>query len=191
MLSHIKKHILLITEERAKLKAGIYLKWDGEVALRSFINDMTTGMKDALFWKVQVQPQDSVDHLVEQIYAIDPFEAKVMTEWETRPNANKSWERCVQYFLCKADKLKIHKKATAKQAGYHSANNVQEEAERAAEQEEQVNMVLETMEKSGKQMSAVATTNAKMVAIISKLAKQVAKLTAMNNNLVNALIAQG
>jgi hypothetical protein len=29
------------------------------------------------------------------------------------------------------------------------------------------------------------------VAIISKLAKQVAKLTAMNNNLVNALIAQG
>jgi isopenicillin N synthase-like dioxygenase len=145
------------------------------------MNDMTTGMKDASFWKVQV---------VEQIYAIDPFEAKV-TEWETKPTATKSWERCVQYFLHEADKLKIHKKATAKQAGYHSAANEQEEAERAAEQEEQVNMVSEAMEKSGKQMNAVVTTNAKMEATISELAKQVAKLTAMNNNLINALIAQG
>jgi hypothetical protein len=88
MLSHIKTHIPLTTEERAKLKAGIYLKWDGEVILRSFINDMTTGMKDASLWKVQIQPQDAGDHLVEQMYEIDPFETKVMAEWETRPTGN-------------------------------------------------------------------------------------------------------
>jgi hypothetical protein len=56
--------------------------------LRSFMNDMTTGMKDALLWKVQIQPQDAGDHLVEQMYEIDPFETKAMAEWETRPNAN-------------------------------------------------------------------------------------------------------
>jgi hypothetical protein len=68
--------------------------------------------------------QDIVDHLVEQIYNVDPFDTKTMTDWETRPTINKTWERCVQYFLHEADKLKIHKKATAKQAGY--AANVQE-----------------------------------------------------------------
>jgi transcription antitermination factor NusG len=52
-------------------------------------------------------------------------------------------------------------------------------------------MVLEAMEKSGKQVNAVATTNAKMEATIAELTKQVAKLTNMNCNLVKALIAAG
>jgi hypothetical protein len=167
MLKHIKDQIPLTTEERATLKAGIYLKWDGTTSLRSFINDMENGMKDASFWGVQVQPADAVDHLVEQIYANDPFESKVMTDWETRPTNKKTWERCIQYFLVEADKTKIHKKATAKQAGYHSANNVQEEADDAAEQDEQVNMVLEAMESGREQMNAVAATNTKLEATIA------------------------
>jgi CO dehydrogenase/acetyl-CoA synthase beta subunit len=192
-------HIPLTTEERAKLKAGIYLKWDGTTSLRSYIYDIKTGMKDASFWKVSILPQDIVDHLVQQIYEIDPFKEKVMTEWGTRPTANKIWERCVQYFLKAADKLKIHQKATAKQPGYHSAANVQEEeekaaeeeAQKAAEQEEHLNMVLEAMENSGEQMNAVVATatNAKMEATIAELTKQVAKLTDVNNCLVKALLA--
>jgi hypothetical protein len=139
---------------------------------------------------------------VQQIYHADPFKEEMMTEWETRPAVNKTWERCTQYFLQAADKLRIHQKATAKQSGYHSAANVQEkaekaekvaqeEAERAAEQEEQVNMVLEAFEKSGEQMNAVAATNAKLKATIAELTKRVSKLTEMNSNLVKALIAAG
>ena len=88
-------------------------------------------MKDASYWKVKTLPQDLVDHLVQQIYHADPFKEEMMTEWETRPAVNKTWERCTQYFLQAADKLRIHQKATAKQSGYHSAANVQEEAEKA------------------------------------------------------------
>jgi hypothetical protein len=143
-ISHHQNTHPITTEERAKLKAGIYLKWDGEVTPQKLHQRHDHRHERCLVL-------EAVNHLVEQIYKIDPFEAKVMTEWETRLTANKSWERSVQYFLREADKLKIHKKATAKKASYHSAANVQEEAERAAEQEEQVNMVLEAMEKNGEQ----------------------------------------
>lgn len=155
MLKHIKEHIPLTTEERKQLKAGIYIKWDGTISLRSFINEMENGMKAASYWQVQMQPADAIDHLVEQIYAIYPFETKVMTDWETRPGYKKTWKLCMKYFMAEADKNKIHKKATAKQAGFHSANKVHEAAKETAEHEEHVNMVLEAMESGCEQMNAV------------------------------------
>jgi hypothetical protein len=60
MLAHIKKQIPLTTEELAQLKAGIFLKWDPTTKLRSFINEMENGMKDASYWKVKTLPQDLV-----------------------------------------------------------------------------------------------------------------------------------
>jgi hypothetical protein len=59
------------------------------------------------------------------------------------------------------------------------------------EQAEQVNMVLEAMERSDEQMkNAVAATNAKLEATITEMTKQIGKLTEMNtSNLDKAPIA--
>lgn len=192
MLKHIKEQIPLTTDERSQMKNGIYLTWDGTTSLRSFINRMTEGMKAASFWNVHVQQPDMVDHLVSQIYKIDPFESKVMTDWETRRQDRKTWEQCIQYFQAEADKQNIIKKATAKQAGYESAANVEEKSDTASTtDEEHVNIIVEQLERNGEQMNAVAMTNAKLENTVAELTKQMGQLLTMNSNLVQTIVALG
>lgn len=88
LLKHIKEQIPLTAKERTQLKNTMNIKWDGTTSLQRFVNQMVAGMKAASFWnwKVSVQLQDAVDHLVQQIFAaVDPFDTKVMvmTDWET------------------------------------------------------------------------------------------------------------
>lgn len=193
MLQHIKRQIPITTSERATMKQAVFAKWDGVKSLRKFINEMKAAMKAAKSWDVPIQLADAVDHLVEQIYAIDPFEERVMTEWETRTVA-KGWSACCLYFLDAADKARIVKKATAKQAGFESAANVREAAAGDAapdDTEEHVNLILEQMEKNGEQMNAVAQTNAKLHDTIERQSKQISKLLEMNEALVKAITAMG
>jgi hypothetical protein len=67
----------------------------------------------------------------------------------------------------------------------------EDKAEEDDDEAEQVNIVLEAMERSGEQMNTVAATNAKLEATIAEMTKQISKLTEMNSNLVKALIAVG
>jgi transcription initiation factor IIF auxiliary subunit len=169
------------------MKNKIFTKWDNTTTLRSYVNQMDLAIKEAAYRNVQGLPQDCMDHLlVSQIYANNPFETKVMTGWETRKVDLKTWDRCKIYFIKEAKKLKIHKKATAKQSCYYSAANVKEEE--ASETEENVNLVLKAMQASTEQMNAVALANTKNEATIAKLGDQIGKLNEMNANLVQLVV---
>ena len=191
MLQEVKKHVPLTTEQRNSMKAAIFCAWDGTVSLRKYINTVEQAMKEASYWQIKTLSEDVRDHVVKQIYDVDPFEAKVMTEWELKRMDMKTWNYCKEYFLREADKLQIHKTATAKQSGYGSAANVKEEVEDTSDTEENVNLVLEAMQASTEQMNAVAVTNSKLEAVVTEQAKQITRLTDMNSNLISIIKALG
>ena len=97
-----------------------------------------------------------------------------------------------------ADNVSQWNQATAKQAGFHSAANVEEAEEDPTEVEENVNLVLDAMEKSAEQINAVAMANAGfeqtikgLEATITAQSKQITKLLEMNQSLVGMLAAAG
>jgi hypothetical protein len=116
---------------------------------------------------------------------------KVISEWEKKQSLLKNWAACKKYFLEAADKIKNFNKSTAKRSGYHSAASMEEEMEDATEMEDNVNLVLDAMQKSAEEINAVVATNASMEATIKEQTKQISRLLEMNNNLVKARVAEG
>jgi hypothetical protein len=171
------------------------IPWDPTITLRKFSIDLDANHKIAKRWKITILETDVMDHFVEQIYKNNAFDEKVMMVWENKRAAIfKTWERCKAYFLKEADDKVAYNKSTAKQMGYHSAAHVEE----AKEMEDNVNLVLDAMQKSAEEINAVVATNAGLEATIkglertvSEQSKQISKLIGMNKNLVKALAAAG
>jgi cysteinyl-tRNA synthetase len=132
-----------------------------------------------------------MDHFVDQVYKHGVFEMKVMSECEKKRSILKNWMACKKYFLEAADEIKNFNKSTAKRVGYHSVASMEEETEDATEMEENVNLVLEAMQKSAEEINAVLATNSSLEATIKEQTKQISRLLEMNNNLVKALVAAG
>jgi hypothetical protein len=190
LLEHIKKGIPLTTIERNEMKALMTVPWDTAQTLRSYANTLDRNWKTNKRWKIAILEPDVTDHFVDQIYKHGVFEMKVMSEWEKKRSILKNWATCKKYFLEAADEIKNFNKSTAKRSGYHSAASM-EETEDATEMEDNVNLVLDAMQKSAEEINAVVTTNASMEATIKEQTKQISRLLEMNNNLVKALVAAG
>jgi hypothetical protein len=77
-----------------------------------------------------------------------------MTDWENKRPIFKTWDHCKAYFLKEAENINQYNKSTAKQSGYGSAGNVEDEE--ATEMEENVNLVLEAMQKNAEEINAVS-----------------------------------
>lgn len=196
LLEQIKAAVSLTTYERNQIKDLVRIPWDSTITLRKYANTLDTNRKTAKRWKISVIEQDVMDHFVAQIYQSNTFDIKIMTDWENKRPIFKTWDHCKAYFLKEAENIKQYNKSTAKQSGYGSAGNVEDEE--ATEMEENVNLVLEAMQKNAEEINAVVATNAGfentikgLERTISEQAKQISKLLEMNNNLVKSLTAMG
>jgi hypothetical protein len=194
LLEQIKSVISLTTHERNEIKNLVKIPWDGTSTLRKFSIDLDANRKTAKRWKITILETDVMDHFVEQIYKSNAFDEKVMMAWENKRAIFKTWEHCKAYFLKEADDKSAYNKSTAKQMGYHSAANVED----AEDMEDNVNIVLEAMQKSAEEINAVVATNTGLEATIkglertiSEQSKQISKLIGMNENLVKALATAG
>ena len=184
LLKQIRSEILLTTVERTAMKATVFTPWDNTTTLRSYANQIDQSVQSCQRWKILIIPQDVIDHFVGQIYDNKTFEQKIMMDWESKKAAIKTWSYCKTYFLKHAADLKNYDKSTgggARKAGYHSARNVEEiEENESAEMEENVNIVLDAMERNSEQMNQVAATNVKLEATIEEMSKQITRLLEMN-----------
>lgn len=188
MLQHLRKNIALTTADVDEMKNTVFIKWDpSHESLRAFINRVEKGARGCKRWNIGILEPDLVQHLVKQAYQSSIFEMKIMSDWEGKRTVLKTWKRAKEYFVAEADKMKNHSKATAKQSGYHSAANVQEEEQI----EDGVNAVVEAMTKTAEEMNMVATANAGYEATIKEMAGQISKLIEMNTNLVKVIEANG
>ena len=188
MLQHLRKNIALTTADVDEMKNTVFIKWDpGHESLRAFINRMEKGARGCKRWNIGLLESDLVQHLVKQAYQASIFEMKIMSDWEGKRTVLKTWKRAKEYFVAEADKQKNHSKATAKQAGYHSAANVEE----MNEVDDNVNAVVEAMTKTAEEMNMVAAANAGYEATIKEMAGQISKLIEMNTNLVKLIEANG
>ena len=190
LLSQIRSSILLTTVERRELKAMVFTEWEvASTTIRAYANAIDAAWKTNERWNNVILEQDIVDHFVGEMYKSGLFDEKVMSMWEKRKDEVRKWESAKKFFFSKADDEKTFKKSTAKNAGYGSAANVDDEEN--ADTEESVNMVLEAMQANTDQMNAVAATNTGLEQTIKEQSKQITTLLKMNENLVKALVAAG
>ena len=197
LLAQIKKTISLTTYERNEVKKLMALEWDTTTTVRKYSNTLDANRKTCVRWGIKVLESDLIDHFVAQMYKHGHFEMKTMAKWENMQQHRKNWEACKNYFIAEAEELQRFNKSTAKQMGYHSGANVEEEDD-DDEATEKVNMVFEMMQKNAEEMNAVAAANSGyeatikgLEATITEQAKQITKLIEMNNVLVASLVAAG
>eukprot|EP00956_Cyclotella_meneghiniana_P020521 scaffold36341_cov43-Cyclotella_meneghiniana.AAC.7 len=177
LLGQIKSSILLTTVERKELKALVFTELDvSSTSIRAYANAIDAAWKTNERWNNTILEQDIVDHFVGEMYKSGLFDEKVMAMWEKRKD--------------EADDEKTYKKSTAKNAGFGSMANVEEEPITDA-MDESVNAVLEAMQANTEQMNAVAVTNAGLEQTVKEQSKQIIALIKMNENLVKALTAAG
>ena len=191
LLGQIKSSILLTTVERRELKALVFTEWDvSSTSIRAYANAIDAAWKTNERWNNTILEQDIVDHFVGEMYKSSLFDEKVMAMWEKRKDEVRKWDSAKKFFFAKADDEKTYKKSTAKNAGFGSMANVEEEPATDAT-DESVNMVLEAMQANTEQMHAVAATNAGLEQTVKEQSKQISALIKMNENLVKALTAAG
>ena len=128
LLSQIRSSILLTTVERRELKAMVFTEWEvASTTIRAYANAIDAAWKTNERWNNVILEQDIVDHFVGEMYKSGLFDEKVMSMWEKRKDEVRKWESAKKFFFSKADDEKTFKKSTAKNAGYGSAANVDDE----------------------------------------------------------------
>ena len=188
LLAQIKSEIMLTTVERKQMRDAVFLPWDTTTDQR---------VLNCKRWEIIIVPQDVIDHFVGQIYDNKVFEKEVLITWEKKKTAIKTWRYCKKYFIDHATELRNYDKTTAKDLGYHSAGNMVEtqgtviQQSDSSDMEENVNAVLDAMERSAEEMNLVAATNSKLESTISEQMKLISRLMEMNENLVKQLAAAG
>ena len=188
---------MLTTVERKQMRNAVFTPWDVTTSLRSFATSIDQRVLSCKRWDIIIVTQDIIDHFVGQIYDNKVFEKEVLITWEKKKSAIKTWRYCKEYFIKHATDLRNYDKTTAKDLGYHSAANMTEtnstviQQAESSDMEENVNAVLDAMERSTEEMNLVAATNSKLEATISNQMKVIVKLMEMNDNLVKQLVAAG
>lgn len=99
MLEHVKSKVALTTREKREILDLMNIKWDQTITLQKFVNTLNDNRKICKRWNIVTLDQDILQHFVEQIYANNVFDMKVMNEWENKRTALKTRPNAQDYFL--------------------------------------------------------------------------------------------
>ena len=99
MIDYLWTKISKITnKDKVQLKKEVFIEWDQPQVLTAHFKQINKACKQLTKWNVKVSDDDIVIHVVDQMYNLDCFSEKNMTNWEEVLNKDKMWSKCQLFF---------------------------------------------------------------------------------------------
>ena len=191
MLTHLQSQCLALTtrEKTQKLK-DVLRKWDADEDVNTFftkLDKLADELKDeyGIDWPVDLK----TNHAVEQMYDSNQFTQDNMMDWEDKPEADKTWVHCQNYFGKLWEKNQRYKpNDSPRSQGYESAANIREATDANTEKlATNLRQVASAACADKEHIQLMSNQHEDMLTIVKKQQAQIDKLLNQNEKLISAL----